>query len=118
MLDDKIHSDLKIAIPKISLENGAYYGGRCRNAYIARWDETRGVFVHWRTKFTSFFTETIQHPEDGLENRFDYFLPLYRIDAPVVPIPIEEDREPVDAAFKQAYAEWEEEVRKTVRERV
>lgn len=59
-------------IPRKDLIHGAYYKGRCRNASVARWDNTCGVFIHWRTKFGDRFLEEIRHPQD--ENRYDVFI--------------------------------------------
>ena len=78
-------------IARKDLKHGAYYKGRCRNAEVARWDDTRGVFVHWRTKFGHRFLEDIHHPED--ERRFDVFIVEEELkdfpltDEDVVPIP-------------------------------
>lgn len=116
MEDTRLQFALKIAIAKSVLKDGAYYGGKCRNANIARWNAAAGVFVHWRTKFTSFFTETIQHPEDAADNRFDYFLPLFEIAAPEYPIPF--DNEPVDRSDKEAYYAWSDRVRDAVLDRL
>jgi len=49
-----------------------YYGGKCRNAHIARWDGRE--FTYMRTKFGDCFPETIQHPET--DDGFDLFLPV------------------------------------------
>jgi hypothetical protein len=113
MADSKLEFDLTIAIPKKTLTHGSYYGGKCRNAYIARWDATTGGFVHWRAKFNAFFTESIQHPEDAHNNHFDYFLPLFEVD-PVVPIPLPDEDRPKNVQAE--YNSWEKNVRLAVRE--
>ena len=64
--------DYTPVIPKLNLEHGAYYQGRCRNASIARWNGERGVFVYWRTKFNDTFLEEIRCPED--DKHFDVFV--------------------------------------------
>lgn len=64
-------------IPMNQMEDGAYYLGWCRNAVVAMWDAGEGCFVHWRTKFTSVFTEKINHPED--DDGYDVFTPLKKI---------------------------------------
>jgi len=64
-------------IPKDQLKNGMYYKGSCRNARIAMWDSRNQNFVHLRTKFTSIFSETINHPED--DTGFDVFIPVEEI---------------------------------------
>lgn len=78
-------------IAKADLVDGAHYEGRCRNATVARWNGTREVFVHWRTKFGQTFLETIRHPGD--EEHFDVFVPIRRLDDADVenPIPFEGD---------------------------
>ena len=58
---------------KESLQHGAYYKGRCRNATLALWDAPTQSFVHWRKKFDARFLESIRHPVD--EARFDVFIP-------------------------------------------
>lgn len=60
-------------VPKSELKHGLYYAGECRNAGVARWDETKQVFVYWRYKFGSEYLETINHFED--DNGFDLFYP-------------------------------------------
>jgi hypothetical protein len=113
MADSKLEFDLTIAIPKKTLTHGSYYAGKCRNAFIARWDSTTGVFVHWRAKFNAFFTEKIQHPEDARDNHFDYFLPLFEIE-PIILIPLPGDDHPKD--IRSAYDAWEKSVRLSVHE--
>lgn len=66
------------AIPKEALRHGVYYYGRCRNASIARWDAVKQVFVHWRSKFGSVFTEEISCRED--EAHADVFDPFLEIE--------------------------------------
>ena len=65
-------------IPKANLEHGAYYAGHCRNATIARWNADKNVFVHWRTKFGSTFTEEIHHIDD--DNVYDIFVATKKLD--------------------------------------
>lgn len=59
-------------IKKEDLVHGEYYLGRCRNAHIARWNKEKGLFFHWRTKYTFNFIETIHCPED--ESHYDVFV--------------------------------------------
>lgn len=59
-------------IRKEDLKHGHYYLGHCRNASVARWDEKRQCFVHWRIKFGSKFLEEIKCPED--EKVYDVFI--------------------------------------------
>ncbi|WP_019449315.1 hypothetical protein [Cupriavidus sp. BIS7] len=65
---------------KEELQHGAYYGGRCRNASIARWHAGAQRFVHWRTKFGERYLEKIRHPAD--EPEFDAFLVLKVVENP------------------------------------
>lgn len=78
--------DYTPVIPKASLEHGAYYQGRCRNASIARWDADRQLFVYWRTKFASTFLEEIKCPEDDI--LFDVFVAESKIEEPEREIPL------------------------------
>jgi hypothetical protein len=74
------------SIKKEDLVHGAYYAGKCRNATVARWDATRGKFVHWRTKFSHTFLETISCPED--EPRYDVFVTRSILENPEKEIPL------------------------------
>lgn len=74
-------------IPKSELIHGEYYNGRCRNATVARWNAEEQVFVHWRTKFSLRYTETIKHPED--EQVYDVFVVDSLCDSPPEVIPLE-----------------------------
>jgi hypothetical protein len=65
-------------IPLSEMEDGAYYLGWCRNAVVAKWQKDKGCFIHWRTKFSSVFTEEINHPED--DDGYDVFTPLKEIE--------------------------------------
>jgi len=62
-------------LPRAALQDGEYYFGTCRNAQVAKWHASEGVFKHWRTKFGSRFVEEINHPED--DDGFDCFVPLF-----------------------------------------
>ncbi len=62
-----------LAIGKASLKVGHYYAGKCRNAFIARWDGEK--FIHWREKFDNVFLEDIEYWD--LEGKFDGFIPLF-----------------------------------------
>ena len=53
-----------IVFSKEELIHGFYYRGHCRNATVARWNNEKKVFVHWRTKFGDRFLEEIRCPED------------------------------------------------------
>ncbi len=74
------------AIPKSKLKDGAYYYGRCRNAYVAKWNAGKvgkvhsptGQFTYMRTKFSSTFPEDINHFED--DNGFDLFVPIQEVE--------------------------------------
>jgi hypothetical protein len=83
------HPLSRAVIARADLVDSAYYEGHCRNAKVARWDQARGRFVHWRTKFDVTFLETIRHPED--EAHFDVFRPWRRLDEAEVakPIPLD-----------------------------
>lgn len=93
------------SIPKAALKDGAYYSGRCRNAKIARWIAADNVFIYWRKKFTSIFTEPICHWED--DTVFDVFVPLHEISPPAlaIPIPGDDDRRLVSVAEYDAWIE-------------
>ena len=80
------HPSAQPVIAKADLIDGAYYEGRCRNATVARWNATREVFIHWRTKFGDTFLEAIRHPED--EAHYDVFLPWRQLDEADVDKPI------------------------------
>ncbi len=80
--------DYTPVIPKLSLEHGAYYQGRCRNASIARWDGNRHVFVYYRNKFGHVFLEEIKCPEDDI--LFDVFVAESKIDKPEREIPLKD----------------------------
>lgn len=73
-----------IHIPKEELQTGAYYFGKCRNAKIARWDGAR--FIHWRTKFTSTFLESIKCPEDDQVYDVFYATELVTYSVPEIPL--------------------------------
>ena len=81
--------DYKPKITKNELVHGAYYYGRCRNATIARWDESIQKFVYWRNKFGHKFVEEICHPED--DEFFDVFVVEKEIDPPTAKIPLKEE---------------------------
>ncbi len=93
------------AIPKAALKNGTYYAGVCRNAKVARWIAAENVFVHWRKKFGSVFTETISHPEDYA--RYDVFIPEREIPPPTlaIPVPGDDDGKIVTVAEYDAWIE-------------
>lgn len=84
---EKILDTLKI--PKDKLEHGAYYGGRCRNATVARWNAKEQQFYHWREKWGNTFIETIKHPDD--EQVWDVFYPLELIEKPDKTIPFTDE---------------------------
>ncbi len=74
-------------LAKHTLIVGHYYVGKCRNANVARWDGER--FWHWRLKFGTIFTESIQHRED--EPYFDVFDPMAHVqEHEVAEIPMQE----------------------------
>ncbi len=76
-------------VPKSELLHGHYYGGRCRNAAIARWNEEENCFYHWRQKFGNIFLETIRHPAD--DERFDVFRVIRELAYPKFEIPFRLD---------------------------
>lgn len=80
--------DYTPVIPKVNLEHGAYYQGRCRNSSVARWNADKQVFVYWRTKFNHTYTEEIKCPEDDI--MFDVFVAESKIDKPEREIPFKE----------------------------
>lgn len=59
-------------LKKEDLKDKVFYHGHCRNASIARWDESLKKFVYLRHKFGSSFEEDIVHPED--DEQFDIFV--------------------------------------------
>lgn len=65
-------------ILKKDLQDGKYYYGRCRNASVAMWDATNGVFWYIRHKWGSSFKEDIYHPED--DDGFDLFIPTEEVE--------------------------------------
>lgn len=73
-------------IKKEDLEHGAYYRGHCRNATEARWNESKKVFTHWRTKFGHEFLEDIKHPDD--EPYYDVFKVETKLETPTKEIPL------------------------------
>jgi len=79
--------DYTPVIPKLNLEHGAYYQGRCRNSSVARWNGDRNVFVYWRTKFNNTFLEEIKCPEDDI--LFDVFVAESKIEKPEREIPLD-----------------------------
>ncbi len=84
-------SDPKPIIPKSELRHGVYYYGKCRNATVARWNETEKCFYHWRVKFGLVFMETIKHRED--DDIFDVFDAFGELTVPEQEIPfLIEDR--------------------------
>jgi hypothetical protein len=62
-------------IRKEDLQIGAYYWGRCRNSSLAMWDGKE--FIYLRTKFSSTFSETINHLAD--DNGYDLFVPIKKL---------------------------------------
>lgn len=72
---------MRHTLQKDELVHGAHYKGRCRNAEVARWDATRGKFVHRQYECGFLTTEEICHPAD--EHRYDVFIPEVRIMVPV-----------------------------------
>ena len=67
-----VTKDYTPIIKKENLKHGVYYAGTCRNANVARWNETKQLFFHWRTKFNNKFVEEIHCPED--DDFFDVFV--------------------------------------------
>ena len=88
MLELTTMRDYTPVIPKLALEHGAYYQGRCRNSSIARWDGNRQVFVYYRNKFGHEFLEEIKCPEDDI--MFDVFVAEAKLETPMREIPLKE----------------------------
>ena len=63
---------------KEDLEDGKYYLGYCRNAYVAQWLESENAFYYMRKKMGDVFPERILHPED--DNKKDLFVPFKKVD--------------------------------------
>ena len=61
-------------IPKDKLEIGKLYLGHCRNATKGRWNGKR--FDILRFKFGDWIESTVQHFEDGADNKYDVFVPI------------------------------------------
>lgn len=110
-MDQNLRRDIKRSILKKDLIDGGYYAGICRNACIARWKADSGIFIHWRIKFGLPSTETIQHPEDAVDNRFDYFIPFRLLDRIKVDIPFEPGADRMTMAQRDQYLEWDREIR-------
>lgn len=64
-------------IAKKDLVVGAYYVGRCRNTYVAKWTDDN-QFIYMRYKLGFYLIETIKHPED--DNGFDLFVPMRKVE--------------------------------------
>ena len=88
MLELTTMRDYTPVIPKLELEHGAYYQGRCRNASIARWDGNKQRFVYYRNKFGHEFLEEIKCPEDDI--MFDVFVAEAKLETPTREIPLKE----------------------------
>lgn len=68
-------------IEKQNLKHGAYYKGVCKNAEVARWNSTKGVFVLWgKNKL-----ESCSHPQDDID---DVFRPDFELLVAIEEIPI------------------------------
>jgi hypothetical protein len=65
------------AIPKMELEDGAFYLGDHRRAKIGKWVEDMGVFVYWRTKMSHYFIDKCNHFED--DDGFALFTPIKKV---------------------------------------
>lgn len=66
----KLHTLTNFMIPKRSLIKNHYYAGKCRNAYIAKWDGEK-------FKFSNVYFENIDYWEPG--HFYDEFIPLFDI---------------------------------------
>lgn len=73
-LYDELYS--KGILRKEELKINSYYLGKCRNADVAMWTGTN--FVYMRHKFTSWYSEDINHLAD--DNEFDLFIPLREVE--------------------------------------
>lgn len=83
-------------ILKRDLKHGAYYKGNCRNADLARWNDTKQKFVYWRHKYGLRFLEEICHPED--DHVYDVFWTECELDVPPFWIPLTEAEDEAQAA--------------------
>lgn len=70
------------------LKDGVYYFGKCRNAYVARWDAKREKFTYIREKFGDRFPEDIRPPE--FDNGYDLFIAVCEV------VPEEQEKIPED----------------------
>jgi hypothetical protein len=66
-------------IHKDKLVHSVTYGGYCRNADVAVWDDQLQRFIYIREKFKDTYCETIVHPED--DRGFDIFVPVEMLDS-------------------------------------
>lgn len=65
-------------LKKEELEDRQYYLGYCRNAYVAQWIKKENCFYYMRRKFSYFYPEKINHPED--DNDMDLFIPFKKVE--------------------------------------
>lgn len=72
---------LEVGLKKEELEDCAYYHGvRFRGHGIAQWDEKIGKFLILAYEFNTPVVERLEHFVDVIENRFDGFVPIEKID--------------------------------------
>jgi hypothetical protein len=77
-------------LPKSHLRHGVYYLGRCRNATIARWNEAKNCFYHWREKFERIYMRTIRYPGED-DPGLDVFCVADELSNPQFEIPFDLD---------------------------
>jgi len=72
---------LEVGLKKEELEDCAYYHGvRFRGHGIAQWDKKIGKFLILAYEFNTPVVERLEHFVDVIENRFDGFVPIEKID--------------------------------------
>jgi hypothetical protein len=89
----RTHDDLtgRSMLPKSELRNGAYYKGRRRHATVARWNDAKQSFYHWREKFGNIYIETIKYPTGEDEPWWDVFFVVEELKTTKFAIPFDDD---------------------------
>ena len=64
------------------LKDGQYYLGKCRNAYIGKWNGEKKVMEHMRYKF-GYYKDDVNYLDN--DNGYDLFLAIKEIDEKDVP---------------------------------
>lgn len=65
------------------LEHGKYYLGKCRNAYVGKWNDDKKVMEHMRYKFGVFTKDNVNYLDN--DDNFDLFVAIKEIDEKDVP---------------------------------